>query len=147
MPLRARYQPELVSLASAGSDARGDRIVGNALEPINAVAGGKHESRRLGRGGLPERTKGHAWRACRGQPLAGSNPAATARRPNEVPTDQAVRHPGQRCGATGPGSWSVPSRTWRTSSNVSQGRKGTPSSRQILTRFFLANTMSEYSAP
>ena len=35
---------------------------------------------RLDDGGLPERTKGHAWRACRGQPLAGSNPAATASR-------------------------------------------------------------------
>jgi hypothetical protein len=103
-------------------------------------------SRRLGNGGLPERTKGHAWRACRGQPLAGSNPAATARRVNAAP-DQAIRHPGQRCGATGPGSCSISSRDSRTSSNVSHGRNGTPSPRQILTRSFLANTMSEYRAP
>jgi hypothetical protein len=44
------------------------------------LSAGATRSRRLGGGGLPERTKGHAWRACRGQPLAGSNPAATARR-------------------------------------------------------------------
>jgi hypothetical protein len=42
------------------------------------LTAGATRSRRLGGGGLPERTKGHAWRACRGQPLAGSNPAATA---------------------------------------------------------------------
>jgi hypothetical protein len=50
------------------------------------LSAGATRSRRLGGGGLPERTKGHAWRACRGQPLAGSNPAATARRLNEVST-------------------------------------------------------------
>ena len=35
----------------------------------------------------------------------------------------------------------------RTSSNVSHGRNGTPSLWQILTSSFLANTMSEYTAP